>query len=430
MDHFQYRGGVLHAEDVSLPRIAAVVGTPAYVYSTATMERHYRVFAEGFAGTDALICYALKANSNQAVIRTFAELGAGADVVSIGELKRALAAGVPPQKIVFAGVGKTREEMAAALEAGIFQFNVESEPELELLSEAAAARGQVAPVAVRVNPDVDALTHAKISTGKRENKFGIPWDRARAVYERARRLPGVKAVGVAVHIGSQLTDLAPFEQAFRRVGELAQALRQEGHPIERLDLGGGLGIPYQAGSNAMPPPPADYAAMARRTVGHLGFKLVLEPGRLLVGNAGVLLARVIYVKTEGRRFVIIDAAMNDLIRPSMYDAWHDIAPVREPRPGAPAEAADIVGPVCESADVLAANRKIPPLAPDDLIAIRSAGAYGAVMSSTYNSRALAPEVLVKGAEFAIVRRRQSLEELIALDALPPWLEPPKRGGPA
>lgn len=428
MDHFAYRGGVLHAEDVPLPRIAAAVGTPAYVYSTATMARHYRVFADGFAGADALICYALKANSNQAVIRTFAELGAGADVVSLGELKRALAAGVPADKIVFAGVGKTREEMAAALEAGIFQFNVESEPELELLSEVAESRGLVAPVAVRVNPDVDALTHAKISTGKRENKFGIPWDRARAVYERARGLPGVKAVGVAVHIGSQLTELAPFERAFRRVGELASGLREAGHPIERLDLGGGLGIPYQAGANAMPPLPADYAAMARRTVGGLGFKLVLEPGRLLVGNAGVLLARVIYVKTEGRRFVIIDAAMNDLIRPSMYDAWHDVAPVRESA-GEAAEPADIVGPICESADVLAANRPVPPLAPDDLIAIRSAGAYGAVMSSTYNTRALAPEVLVQGAEFAVVRRRQTLDELIALDALPPWLDAPKRSAP-
>lgn len=428
MDHFQYRGGVLHAEDVPLPRIAAAVGTPAYVYSTATMTRHYRVFAEGFAGADALICYALKANSNQAVIRTLAELGAGADVVSLGELKRALAAGVPAEKIVFAGVGKTREEMAAALDAGIYQFNVESEPELEALSEVARAKGVVAPFALRVNPDVDAQTHAKISTGKLENKFGVPLARAPAVYERARSLPGVRPVGVAVHIGSQLVDLAPFEQAFRRVGELAQALRAAGHPIERLDLGGGLGIPYQAGSNAMPPLPADYAAMVRRTVGHLGFRLVLEPGRLLVGNAGVLLARVIYVKTEGRRFVIIDAAMNDLIRPSLYDAWHDIAPVREPR-GGPLEPADIVGPVCESGDVLAANRPVPPLAPDDLIAVRSAGAYGAVMSSTYNTRALAPEVLVKGAEFAVVRRRQTLDELIALDALPPWLDPPKRSGP-
>ena len=421
MDHFEYRGGELWAEDVPLARIAAEVGTPAYVYSHATMERHYQVFAAGFAGTDALICYALKANSNQAVVRTFAELGAGADVVSLGELKRALAAGVPGRKIVFAGVGKTREEMAAGLAAGIYQFNVESEPELDALSEVAVAMGAVAPVAVRVNPDVDALTHAKISTGKKENKFGIPWERARAVYERARGLPGVKAVGVAVHIGSQLTELTPFERAFRRVGELAQALRAEGHGIERLALGGGLGIPYQAGANAVPPLPADYAAMARRTVGGLGFRLVLEPGRLLVGNAGVLLAKVIYVKSEGRRFVIIDAAMNDLIRPSMYDAWHDVAPVREPE-GGPLEPADIVGPICESADVLAANRPVPPLAPGDVIAIRSAGAYGAVMSSTYNTRALAPEVLVKGAEYAVVRRRQTLDELIALDALPPWLE--------
>jgi diaminopimelate decarboxylase len=422
MDHFQYRAGELYAEDVPLARIAAEVGTPVYVYSTATMQRHFRVFAEGFAGADALICYALKANSNQAVIRTFAELGAGADVVSLGELKRALAAGVPGRKIVFAGVGKTREEMAAALDAGIYQFNVESEPELEALSEVAASRGQVAPVAVRVNPDVDALTHAKISTGKRENKFGVPWERARSVYERARGLPGVEAVGVAVHIGSQLTELAPFERAFRRVGELAQALRAAGHAIGRIDLGGGLGIPYQAGANAMPPLPAEYAALARRTVGHLGFRLVLEPGRVLVGNAGVLLARVIYVKFEGRRFVVVDAAMNDLIRPSMYDAWHDVAPVREPAGGA-LEPADIVGPICESADVLATDRPTPPLAPGDLIAIRSAGAYGAVMSSTYNTRALAPEVLVKGAEYAVVRRRQTLDELIALDALPPWQRP-------
>ena len=425
MDHFQYRNGLLHAEEVPLPTLAAAVGTPFYCYSTATIERHYRVFLEGFAGLDARVFYALKANSNQAVIATLARLGAGADVVSGGELKRALAAGVPGGRIVFSGVGKTEAEMVLALDSGIFQFNVESEPELRALSALAAARGQTAAIAVRVNPDVDAATHAKITTGKRENKFGIPWQRAPAIYRLAQALPGIRPLAVSVHIGSQLTELAPYAAAFRRVRELAEALNAEGIGIERVDLGGGLGIVYR---DEAPPSPADYARLVREVFAGLPVKLMFEPGRMIVGNAGILVASVIYVKQEGRRFVIVDAAMNDLIRPTLYDAWHEIVAVRAPAAGAAATPADIVGPVCESGDFLAQNRPLPPVAPGDLIAVRTAGAYGAVQASTYNTRALAPEVLVRGEAFAVVRPRVDAAALIALDRLPPWLARAGGGG--
>ncbi|MDA5192597.1 diaminopimelate decarboxylase [Govanella unica] len=420
MHHFSYKHGVLHAEDVSLPAIAEAVGTPFYCYSTATLTRHYEVFTGALHGLDALVCYAVKANSNVAVIRTLAALGAGADVVSVGELKRALAAGVPPERIVFSGVGKERAEMVAALEIGIHQFNVESEPELELLSEVASAMGKLAPIAIRINPDVDAKTHAKISTGKKENKFGIPWERARSIYGRAAQLPGIKVVGADVHIGSQLTDLAPFREAFSRVAELVRDLRADGHDIRRLDLGGGLGIPYEQDSPP-PPHPDRYGEVIRDVVGDLDCEIILEPGRLLVGNAGVLMSKVIYVKEgEARKFVILDAAMNDLIRPSLYDAHHDIIPVTEYPADAHLMLADIVGPVCETGDVFGKARLVPDLAAGDCVAILSAGAYGAVMASTYNTRPLIPEVLVHGDRFAVVRRRVTAEDLIALEDKPDW----------
>jgi diaminopimelate decarboxylase len=421
MDHFTYRGGILHAEDVALPEIAAVVGTPVYVYSTATLTRHYRVFEEALAGLDHVICYAMKANSNLAVLRLMASLGAGMDVVSEGEYRRARAAGVPGERIVFSGVGKTRAEMRLALQHGIRQFNVESEPELAALSEVASGMGVVAPVALRVNPDVDARTHAKIATGKSENKFGIPIARARAVYAEAARLPGIAVVGIDVHIGSQLTELAPYEAAFRKLAELTVALRADGHDIRRLDLGGGLGIPYRR-SNEAPPLPFDYGEVVRRTVGHLGCEIEIEPGRLIAGNAGVLLSRVIYLKHgEGRDFVILDAAMNDLVRPAMYDAWHDIVPVTEPPAGVEMAEADVVGPVCETGDTFARARPLPPLGPGDLVAFRSAGAYGAVMASEYNSRPLVPEVLVHGDHYAVVRARPSFDEMLERDTIPDWL---------
>ncbi|MFZ2868836.1 diaminopimelate decarboxylase [Zavarzinia sp.] len=423
MNHFEYREGRLHAEDVALETIAEAVGTPFYCYSTATLERHFRVFADAFAGQNALVCFALKANSNQAVISTLARLGAGADVVSGGELKRALAAGIPPSRIVFSGVGKTAEEMALALDAGIHQFNVESEPELERLSQVAAAKGMVAPITIRVNPDVDAKTHAKISTGKAENKFGIAWERVRLVYARAAALPGVRVVGVDVHIGSQLTALEPFEAAFRKVAELVLALRADGHRIDRLDLGGGLGIPYEE-NRLVPPAPETYADIVKRTTAHLGCGIILEPGRLIVGNAGVLVTRVLYVKKATKKtFVIVDAAMNDLIRPTLYEAYHGILPVVAPDPDAPVAPVDIVGPVCETGDFLALDRLMAPLKSGDMIAVLSAGAYGAVMASTYNTRALIPEVLVSGDKFAVVRERVPVETIIGLDRLPPWLEP-------
>ncbi|MHA3913462.1 diaminopimelate decarboxylase [Halovulum sp. GXIMD14793] len=422
MDHFLYRDGILHAEDVPLPQIAAEVGTPFYVYSTATLARHYHVFEEALASMDHLICYAMKANSNQAVLKVMAGLGAGMDVVSGGEYRRAVAAGVPADKIVFSGVGKTRDEMAYVLERGIRQFNVESEPELLALSETATSLGKTAPITVRVNPDVDAKTHEKIATGKSENKFGIPIARAREVYAQAASLPGIQVVGIDVHIGSQLTDLAPYEAAFRKVADLTEALRADGHSIQRLDLGGGLGIPY-ARSNVMPPLPKDYGEVIRRTVGHLGCEIEIEPGRLVAGNAGLLVTSVIYFKQgEGRDFLILDAAMNDLIRPAMYEAYHDIVPVIEPAAGVDLAPIDIVGPVCESGDTFAKRRDMPPASAGDLIAFRSAGAYGAVMASEYNSRPLIPEILVKDDQFAVVRARPSFDEMISRDTIPPWME--------
>jgi len=421
MDHFDYRAGRLHAEDVPLEDIARAVGTPVYVYSTATLTRHYRVFEAALAGMPHLICYALKANGNQAVIATLARLGAGADVVSEGELARALAAGVAPEKIVFSGVGKTRSEMAAGLEAGIRQFNVESAPELERLSQVASAAGRTARIAFRVNPDVDPGTHEKIATGTAETKFGVPIGDAPALYARAAALPGIEAVGIDVHIGSQLTDLAPYEAAFRLVAELTATLRAEGHDIRRLDLGGGLGIPYER-SNAAPPAPDAYGDLIRRTVGHLGCEIEIEPGRLIAGNAGVLLASVVYLKRGHERdFLILDAAMNDLIRPSMYDAYHEIETVAEPAPDAPVAPVDVVGPVCETGDSFARARPMPPVGADDLVAIRSAGAYGAVMASEYNARPLVPEVLVDGDRFAVIRPRPTYAEMLGRDRLPPWM---------
>ncbi|SNS15993.1 diaminopimelate decarboxylase [Tropicimonas sediminicola] len=421
MDHFLYRDGALHAEDVPVSEIAAAVGTPFYCYSTATLQRHFRLFDEALDPLDHLVCFAMKANSNQAILRTLAELGAGMDVVSGGEYARAKAAGVPGERIVFSGVGKTAGEMRAALEGGIRQFNVESEPEMEALSAVATSLGVTAPVALRINPDVDARTHAKIATGKSENKFGIPIARAREVYARAAALPGLEVVGVDVHIGSQLTELEPFEMAYRKLAELTEALRADGHDIRRLDLGGGLGIPYTR-SNEAPPLPSDYGEMVKRTVGHLGCEVEIEPGRLIAGNAGILVSGVIYVKNgEGRDFLILDAAMNDLIRPSMYDAHHDIVPVIEPAPGVEPSVFDIVGPVCETGDTFARGRSMPPLAPGDLVAFRSAGAYGAVMASEYNTRPLIPEVLVHGDQFAVIRGRPTFDEMISRDNIPEWL---------
>ncbi len=430
MNHFEYRNGVLYAEDVSLERLAAEVGTPFYCYSTATLERHYNVFADAFSDVRAKICYGVKANSNLAVIRTLAAAGAGADIVSEGELRLALAAGVPADRIVFSGVGKSKSEMAQALDAGIYQFNVESEPELEALSEVASSKGMEAAVAIRVNPDVDAKTHAKISTGKAENKFGIPWSRIRQVYGQAANLPGIRIVGVDVHIGSQITDLAPFEAAYKRIAELALALRQDGHNIERLDLGGGLGIPYRDDVGA-PPLPVEYAEMVKRTVGYLDCELVFEPGRMLVGNAGVLVSRIIYMKTgETRTFAIVDAAMNDLLRPSLYEAYHHILPLHEAESDVPLTPVDFVGPICESGDTFAVERPMPPLADGDLVAICSSGAYGAVMSSTYNARPLAPEVLVKKDQYAVVRERPDYEAMMAQHKLPGWFDGPPQDGAA
>ena len=421
MDHFLYRGGALYAEDVPLSEIAASVGTPFYCYSTATLERHFRLFDEALEGMDHLVCYAMKAASNIAILRTLAALGAGMDVVSGGEYLRAKAAGVPGERIVFSGVGKTEAEMRLALEGGVRQFNVESEPEMEALNRVALSLGKVAPITVRVNPDVDAKTHAKIATGKSENKFGIPISRAREVYAHAARLPGLRVVGIDVHIGSQLTDLEPFRLAYRKVAELAEVLRADGHRIERLDLGGGLGIPYER-SNAAPPLPIDYGGMIREELGHLGCEIEIEPGRLIVGNAGIMVSEVIYVKEgEGRDFLIIDGAMNDLIRPAMYDAHHDIVPVIEPAPGTENRPYDVVGPVCETGDTFARQRPLPPLKAGDLVAFRSAGAYGAVMSSEYNTRPLIPEVLVKGDQFAVIRRRPTFDEMINRDTIPEWL---------
>ncbi|MEE8124041.1 MAG: diaminopimelate decarboxylase [Alphaproteobacteria bacterium] len=424
MSHFAYRNGELCAEEVPLARVAVEVGTPLYCYSTAAIVDHYRAFAEAFAGQPATICYALKANSNLAVVRTLAELGAGADVLSEGELKRALAAGVAPQRIVFSGVGKSRDELALALETGVLQINLESEPELEALSKIAAAKGVRAPVAIRVNPDVDAATHRKITTGRKENKFGIDLERARAVYAHAASLPGMNIVGVATHIGSQITELAPFRDAFALLAKLVEDLRADGHDIRRLDLGGGLGIRYE---NEAPPPPREYAAMVRDVTGALGCEIVLEPGRALVGNAGVLLTSVLYLKKgASRTFVIVDAAMNDLMRPSIYDAYHAITPVSAPEAGAEQTVVDVVGPVCETSDIFAKDRPLSVVQSGDLLAIRSAGAYGAVMASGYNSRPLVAEVLVKGGRFAVIRPRQSIDDVLGGERMPDWLEDARR----
>ena len=421
MDHFLYRDGALYAEDVPVTDIAAAVGTPFYVYSTATLLRHFRLFDEALEGTDHLVCFAMKAASNQAILKTLAQAGAGMDVVSQGEYLRARAAGVPGDKIVFSGVGKTHEEIRTALSGGIRQFNVESEPEMAAISEVATELGVTAPVTIRVNPDVDAKTHAKIATGKLENKFGIPISRARGVYAHAASLPGLEVIGIDVHIGSQLTELEPFEMAYKKVAELTEVLRADGHNIRRLDLGGGLGIPYTR-SNEAPPLPVEYGALIKKTLGHLDCEIEIEPGRLIAGNAGLMVSKVIYVKSgEDCEFLIVDGAMNDLIRPAMYEAYHDIDPVKEAEPGVEQVEYDIVGPVCETGDTFAKGRAMAPLAAGDLIAFRSAGAYGAVMASEYNSRPLIPEVLVHGDQFAVIRPRPTFEEMINRDTIPEWL---------
>jgi len=423
MNHFHYRNGELFVEDVPLSTIADQVGTPFYCYSTATLTRHFTVLKDALRGLEVLICFAVKANSNIALIRTLGLLGAGADVVSEGELRRALAAGIPPERIVFSGVGKTRAELGLALDTGILQINVESEPELLLLNEMALERGKEATIGLRVNPDVDAQTHAKITTGRKENKFGIEWTRAPEVLRLAHSLPGIQLSSVAIHIGSQLTELAPFRAAFLKLKDLVGELKKDGITLPRLDLGGGLGVPYQHASNEMPPLPADYGALVKEVFGGMGCSLMLEPGRLLVGNAGTLVSQVLFVKQgSSRNFVICDAAMNDLLRPAMYDAFHDIRPIKEPGPESGQAPFDVVGPVCETGDTFARQRLLPPLAEGDLIAFATAGAYGATMSSTYNSRPLVPEVLVKGEHFAVVRARPTYEQMFALESVPEWVE--------
>jgi len=419
MNHFHYTNGILHAEDVDLAALAREVGTPFYCYASATLERHYRVFAAALP-KDTLIAYSVKANGNLGVLKTLARLGAGADVVSVGELLKAQAAGIPAERIVFSGVGKTKEEMRVALAARIHQFNVESEPELEALNDVALELGTRAPVALRVNPDVDAKTHAKISTGTSETKFGIPWKHAREAYALAARLPGIEIVGIDVHIGSQIAELAPFDAAFGRVMELVRELRGAGHTISRIDLGGGLGVPYRK-DNAPPPEPDAYGALIARVTKDIGAQLIFEPGRLIAANAGVLVSRVIYVKRgEAKTFLIIDAGMNDLIRPALYEAHHEIVPIVEP--GDARETYDVVGPVCETSDLFAARREMPRVEAGDLVAILTAGAYGAVMASAYNVRPPAPEVLVKGARWSVVRPRMDYDALLALDRIPDWLE--------
>jgi diaminopimelate decarboxylase len=421
VNHFHYVDGVLHAENVPIPEIAKAVGTPFYCYSTATLERHYDVFSKAFADVDAMVCYAMKANSNQAVLKTLGRLGAGVDVVSGGELRRALAAGIPASRIMFSGVGKTAAEMDLALEAGIYCFNVESEPELEVLNQRAKRMGKRAHVSFRINPDVDARTHAKISTGRKENKFGISYERAGDVYAYAATLPGIEVTGIDMHIGSQITELQPFEDAFRLLRELVDRLRAAGHRIDHVDIGGGLGIPYKDDNNP-PPLPDAYAQIVKTQLKSLDCKIVTEPGRLIVGNAGILVTEVIYVKDGGEKtFVIVDGAMNDLIRPTLYEAYHEIRLVVVPAADAPRIRGDIVGPVCETGDYLALDREMAAPAPGDLIAVGSAGAYGAVQAGTYNSRLLVPEVLVKGGQFHVIRPRGSYDDLIGLDSLPDWL---------
>lgn len=421
MDHFIYRNGVLHAEDVAITEIAASVGTPFYVYSQATLTRHFRVFDEALSGLKHLICYAMKANSNIAILKILGDLGAGMDVVSGGEYLRAKAAGVPGNRIVFSGVGKTREEMALAIKNGIRQFNVESETELKVLNEVALSLCAIAPITLRVNPDVDAKTHAKIATGKSENKFGIPIAKSQEVYALAASMEGIEVVGIDVHIGSQLTDLEPFRLAYEKVAELTKTLRQDGHNIRRLDLGGGLGIPYE-NSNQSPPTPEDYAKVIHETVGNLDCEIEIEPGRLLAGNAGLMISSVIYNKSgEGRDFMIVDAAMNDLIRPAMYEAYHEIIPVLESNAQSKASDYDVVGPVCETGDTFAKKRTLTSVADGEMVAFRSAGAYGAVMASEYNTRPLIPEVLVHEDQFSIIRKRPSVESIIKRDLIPDWL---------
>ena len=421
MDHFLYKNGQLMAEDVAIADIAAAVGTPFYAYSAATLTRHYQLFTEALSPLPHNVCFAIKSLSNLAVLKLLGDLGAGMDVVSGGEYLRAKAAGVPGERIVFSGVGKTRDEMRMALTGGVRQFNVESEPELLALSAVATELGLTAPITLRINPDVDAKTHEKIATGKKENKFGIPISKAREVYAQAAHLPGLQVVGIDVHIGSQLTELAPFEAAFSKVAELTEQLRADGHTITRLDLGGGLGIPYTR-SNEAPPLPLDYGALIKRTLGHLGCEIEIEPGRLISGNSGVLVSEVIYVKQgEDRTFLIVDAAMNDLVRPSMYGAHHDIVPLIEAEAGAEMQDYDVVGPVCETGDTFAKARALPSLAAGDLLAFRSAGAYGAVMASEYNTRPLVPEVLVQGDHFAVIRARPTFDEILNRDTIPTWL---------
>ena len=417
---FHYRNGQLHAEDVALDALAEAVGTPFFCYSSGALEAAYGTFARAVSDLPALICYALKANPNMAVVRSFARLGAGADVVSEGELRRALAAGVAADKIVFAGVGKTAREMVAGLDAGILQFNVESLPELELLSRIARDKGMTAPIGLRVNPDVDALTHAHISTGKAENKFGIDLNLARAALAQAAELPAISIEGLAVHIGSQMTDVAPYRAAFERVAGLYRELKEAGLGLRRLDLGGGLGIRYR---DETPPDLAIYAESARRATAGLDAQLVFEPGRFLVGNAGVMVTRVLYVKSGAKRkFLVVDAAMNDLLRPSLYDAWHEIVPVAAPVPGAGTAPVDVVGPICETTDTFARQRPMPPVAAGDLLAFHSSGAYAATMGSTYNCRLPAPEIMVRGRDHAVVRVRPDHAELMAQDRMPDWLD--------
>lgn len=422
MHHFVPRNGVLHAEDVDLSALADTVGTPFYCYSSATITRHYEVFARAMEGLDALVCYAVKANSNQAVLTLLARLGAGMDVVSGGELARALAAGVPGARITFSGVGKTEAELAQALEADILCFNVESEAELAMLSRLAEGRGRRARIALRVNPDVDALTHAKIATGKAENKFGIPIARARDVYREAARLPGLAVTGVDMHIGSQITDLAPFDAAFEILADFIDALAADGHALDHVDLGGGLGIPYRAGEDPESYHPERYAQIVRRHLGRFALRVLFEPGRLIVGNAGILVTSVVLVKRgEAKTFVVVDAAMNDLIRPTLYEAHHEIVPLRAASDGRAEQAVDVVGPVCETGDYLALDRTMAVPKPGERLAVLSAGAYGAVQAGTYNTRPLVPEILVRGADASVVRPRPSIEALIGVDKVPAWL---------
>ena len=420
MSFFAYKDGEMHAEDVTLATIAREVGTPFYCYSAGALRTAFREFADAMKGLNASLCYALKANSNLAVVRLLGDLGAGADIVSVGEMQRALAAGIPARRIVYSGVGKKASELVAALQVGVGQINVESAAELETLNAAAGQLGVKADITIRVNPDIDAGTHEKITTGRKENKFGIDIDLARDAFAKAGKLPNLRVVGVAMHIGSQLTTLDPYRAAIVRVRELIRQLRDDGHRIDRFDIGGGLGIVY---ADEQPPSISAFMQVVGKETAGLGCELMFEPGRRLVGEAGVLVSEVILVKPGvSKTFVIVDAAMNDLIRPTLYEAWHDIVPVRAPRPDAATIRCDIVGPICESGDYLAQNRDLPALSAGDLVMVRSAGAYGAVMASSYNSRPLAPEVMVDGARFAVTRPRPTIEEMISTERFPPWME--------